>query len=296
LPGGPPRDNDFIDVNPTPGGCAVMLLDAFWLALLVKVAAIVAVVMLASIAVEHGGPFWGGLMCAVPVVTGPGYVLLALEADARFVADTALNSIAAASAANVFLVAVVHLAPRWPALPVLAGGIATWLIAIALVRLVSWTPVTAIAVNFASVLIGCYLTRGASAAKVTQAAPRSWLDLPVRALAIGLLVAGIVTASHAIGPRWTGFALVFPIGLASVVLVIHGRLGGHVTAATMANALRALPGLSLALLALNLLALVDIVLALCAALAVSLGYTLGVMAWRASANSQLRNRATLRSS
>jgi len=273
-----------------------MLLDAFWLALLVKVAAIVAVVMLASIAVERGGPFWGGLMCAVPIVTGPGYVLLALEADAQFVADTALNSIAAASAANLFLVAVVHLAPRWPALPVLAGGIATWLIAIAAVRLVSWTPVTAVAANLASLLIGYRLTRNASAATVTARAPRSRLDLPVRALAIGLLVAGVVTASHAIGPRWTGFMLVFPIGLASVVLVIHGRLGGLATAATMANALRALPGLTLALLVLSLLAPYGVALALCAALAASLCYTLGIMAWRASANSQLRKSATLRSS
>jgi hypothetical protein len=273
-----------------------MLLDAFWLALLVKVVAIVAVVMLASIAVERGGPFWGALICSVPFVSGPGYVLLALESDARFIAESALNSIAATSAANLFLVAVVWLAPRWPVLPVLAGGIVTWFIAILAVRLVVWIPLTAVAVNLASTLIGCWLTRGATAGAAVPSPPRSRLDLPVRALMIGLLVAGVVTVSHAIGPRWTGFALVFPIGLASVVLVIHGRLGGRIAAVTMAGALRAMPGFSLALLVLYLLTPFGVALALCAALAASLAYALGMMAWRASANSQLRNKATLRSS
>jgi hypothetical protein len=273
-----------------------MLLDAFWLALLVKIVAIVAVVLLASFAAERGGPFWGGLLLAVPFTSGPGYVLLAMEADARFIADSALNSVAATCAAYLFVVAVVRLSPRWPVLPVLAGGIAVWLVAILLVRLVVWTPVTAVAANLVTLLVGCWLTRGVTAATPTRSAPRSRLDLPVRALTIGLLVGGIVTASHAIGPRWTGFALVFPMGLASFVLVIHGRLGGAAAAATMASALRALPGFSLALLVLYLLAPFGVALALCAALAASLLYALGMMGWRASANSQLRNRATLRSS
>jgi len=273
-----------------------MLLDAFWLTLLVKVASIVAVVMLASVVAERGGPFWGGLICAVPFASGPGYVLLALEADAHFIAESALNSVAATSAANLFLVAVVRLAPRWSALPALAGGIAIWLIAVLAIRLVAWTPVTAVAVNLASTLIGCGLTRRASAATVAGSAPRSRLDLPFRALTIGLLVTAVVAVSHAIGPRLTGVALVFPIGLASVALVIHGRLGGDAAAATMANALRAMPGFSLALLVLYLLAPLGVALALCAALAASFTYVLGMMAWRASASNQLRNKATLRSS
>jgi hypothetical protein len=273
-----------------------MLLDIVWLAPLIKIVAILSVVLLASLVAERGGPFWAGLMCGVPLASGPGYVLLALEADPGFIAASALNSVAATSAVNLFLVAVVRLAPRWPILPVLIVGIATWLIAALAIRAVAWTLASAIAVNLATLLIGCLLTRGATVETVVARVPRSRFDLPLRALAIGLLVTSVVTASHAIGPRWTGIALVFPITLVCFTLVIHGRLGGHAAAAAMASGLRAMGGFSLAMLVLHLLAPFGVALALCAALASSLCYVLAIMAWRASANSQLRNKATLRSS
>jgi len=40
---------------------------------------------------ERGGPFWGGLICGVPIASGPAYVMLALQADPAFVAQSALN-------------------------------------------------------------------------------------------------------------------------------------------------------------------------------------------------------------
>src|SRR5437016_2992182 len=156
-----------------------MLMDAFWLSLLLKVAVTVTVVMSTSLAVERAGPFWGGLLCAFPLSAGPAYVLLALQADAAFVAASALNS--------------------------LGGNVGP-------------APATA----------------------------RGWIDLPIRALMIGVLVAVVLTVSDAIGPSWTGLALVFPFALGSFTFVIHGRAGGAAAAATMAMALRALPGFAAA--------------------------------------------------
>jgi len=272
------------------------VLDAFWLALLVKILATVSVVLLASVAAERGGPFWGGLICSLPLGAGPGYVLLALQATPGFVAASALNSFAATAAVNLFLVAVVKLAPRCTIVPLLAGALGVWLAAVLVIREIAWTPLTATAAVLATFLIGVRLTRGATAGVVAATPPRSRLDLPLRALATGLVVAGIVTASQAIGTRMTGILLVFPIVLVSFVIVIHGRLGGAAAAATMANGLRAMPGFCLALMTLHVLAPSGLVLALCSALGASLAYVLAVMAWRASASSQVRNRATVRSS
>jgi hypothetical protein len=279
-----------------------MLLDGFWLPLLIKIAATVSVVLVASYGAERGGPFWGGLICGVPIASGPAYVMLALHADAAFVAQSALSSYAATTAATLFILAVVRLAPRWSILPTLAGAIAVWLIAILLIRLVTWTALTATIANGAALTIGWWLSRDAVAGVAVPRPGRSRFDLPLRALAVGLLVAGVVTVSQTIGPSLTGIALVFPISLLSFTLVIHGRLGGPAAAATMANALRAMPGFTLAFLVLNLLAPLGVALGLVAALACSLCYVSGMMAWRAyapaaaSANSQLRNKRSLGSS
>ena len=257
-----------------------MLLDAFWLGLLVKVAATVSVAMAASIAAERGGPFWGGLVCALPIGAGPGYVLLSLQADARFVADSALASLGTNIATDVFMVAVVWLAPRRSAVVTLTIAIAAWAVAVVPLRGVAWTGLTAMLANLTVVVIACWLTRGSDRDVALAVTPPRWFDLPVRALLIGLVVAGVVTASDAIGPRWTGIALVFPIATASLTAVVHRRLGGAAAASTMATALRALPGFLSALLMIHLLAPVGLVLAFVVALASSIAWAIGMMLWR----------------
>jgi len=279
-----------------------MGLDAFWVALLVKMAATVSVVLLAAVAAERGGPFWGGLSVRVPLASGPGYVLLALDHDAQFIADSALNSVAGTSAANLFLLAIVRLAPRRAALPTLAIAVTVWFVAAAAVRQVAWTTPTAVLANAATLALGWWLTRDAVGVPVGARAARRWLDLPLRAIAVAALVGGVVTASTTLGPGLTGIVVVFPITLLSMAAIVHARLGGPVAAATMAHGLRAMPGFSAAILTLHLLAPSGVVRALICGLAASLAYVFAMMAWRryraalASASSQRRNSATLPSS
>jgi hypothetical protein len=277
-----------------------MLLDAFWLGLLIKMAATVSVVLAASFAAERAGPFWGGLLCALPLSAGPAYILLAMQADAGFIADSALASVAGSAAANLYLLAVIRLASRWPATVTVAIGLVVWLGAILAIRAIAWTPVTALLADLVTFAVGCVLTRDALAVTVSTVAKRGRFDLPLRGLAIAVLVAVIVTASHILGPRLTGIVIVFPISLVSFTAVAHTRLGGRAAAATMANGLRAMPGFFLALWVLHLLVPSGIVRALFAGLATSVGYALAMMAWRAyaggapaSASSQRRNSATL---
>ncbi|HUA52483.1 MAG TPA: hypothetical protein VMB81_09980 [Candidatus Sulfotelmatobacter sp.] len=264
-----------------------MLLDPFWLALLVKIAATVSVVVAASLAIERGGPYWGGLLCALPIGAGPGYVLLALQEDARFVAASALASLGATIAVNLFILVVVRLAPTRSLLVTLGGAVACWIAIVLLVRPIAWTAGPVLLANLATIGACCVLTRNSERDVPARRAARHWLDLPIRALLIGCVTAGIVTASRLLGPSLTGIALVFPIAVASLTAITHARLGGPAAAATMATALRAMPGFVLALVTLHWLVPIDVVFGFLAALASSLAWAGAMMAWRAYARPAL---------
>ena len=88
------------------------MIDADWLPLLIRVVAASGVVVLASLAAERVGPFFGGLIATLPVSTGPAYVLLAIDHDDAFVADAALSSVVTNLSMISFLVALVLASPR----------------------------------------------------------------------------------------------------------------------------------------------------------------------------------------
>jgi uncharacterized membrane protein (GlpM family) len=227
-----------------------MVLDAFWLALLVKIAATASVVVVASVAAERAGPFWGALIACLPVAAGPAYVLLALEADAAFIRSSALSGIAGNAATGLFILALHLLAPRRSILTALGGAVATWLIAIFAIRASGpWSAAGGILLNL--VVYGVAVRIATVEATIARpAAAARWFEMPLRALTVGLLVAGTVTVSRAIGPSATGLAVAFPISMTSLAIVLHRRLGGAAVGQVMANSLKAMPGLSLALLVL----------------------------------------------
>ncbi len=258
--------------------------DLFWLPLLVKIGATVALVVGASVAAERSGPFLGALIATLPVSAGPAYIFLAMAADEAFLAESALNSLAANAAIVLFVLALVFIAPRTGAAAGLAGALAVWAIAATVIAAMPWNTLTATCLNLAAFLIAIPATRSIDLHIRPAIAARRWFDLPLRALAVGLLVAGVVTFSHAIGPTLTGLAAVFPISLSSLALLVHARLGGRMAAATMAGALRTLPGFALALLTATLLVQpLGATIALISALTTSLGWatTLALLRRRA---------------
>jgi hypothetical protein len=265
------------------------MLDGFWAPLLLKVVVTVLVVIAASLAAERGGPIWGGLIAALPISAGPAYVLLAIQTDAAFVAQSALSGFAATAALCPFLLVVVRLGPRWRALPTVMLAVLAWIAAIVPIQLVPWSSWSATLLNVAAFAIGCRLTRGAERLPIARGTTRLWFDLPLRALTIGIVIATLVTISHHIGPTATGSWLGFPIGLASMTLVIHARSGGAAAAATMAVGLRALPGFACALMVLHLTASSNVVFALLAAVATSIAYALGFMVWKMRARATASN-------
>ena len=231
-----------------------MILDPFWTPLLLKMLATMSVVITAALIAERAGPFLGALIACLPVSAGPAYVLLALQADDRFIAASALASAAAVVATAGFLLAYTFVAPRAGVLASIFGGLLVWLVLAVPIELVSWTVLRVAAANVAIFALAIGLTRRVVAEAPPAGARRRLADLLASAAGVGLLVAGVVTLSARLGPSLTGMAALFPVTFSSLALVVHPRLGGRIAAVTMASALRGMVGFVLGLLVLHGLA------------------------------------------
>jgi uncharacterized membrane protein (GlpM family) len=264
------------------------MLFPFWFVLLARAAVSAFVVVAATVAAEAAGPFWGGLIVSLPIGAGPAYAMLALQHDAGFIAESALGSFAANAATFVFLAALALLAPRMKWGWALGSGLAAWLLATLLIRLVAWDTSGAILLNIAVIGLCAWVTRSVGQDGPTRGASRPvrrrWFELPARAATVGLVVGGVVTASHALGPTLTGMAAVFPVAFTSFAFLVLPRLGGALSAKIMVSALRAMPGFALALLTLHLAVMpLGVPGGLCAGLAASLAWSAMLMAgqrWR----------------
>jgi uncharacterized membrane protein (GlpM family) len=256
---------------------------AFWTALLVKAAASALIVVLASVAAEAAGPFWGGLIITLPISSGPAYVMLSLQHDAGFIADSALSGFATNAATFVLLTLFALLAPRHRRAVVIGGGVAAWLLSVLAIRAIDCGVGGAVVLNLVMIVLAHWLTRPATRAPAVARGKtrRHWFDLPVRAALVGVVVASVVTASRVLGPAVTGTASVFPVAFISFAFLVLPRLGGAASAAVMAGAIRAMPGFTLALLALHLCAVpLGAWAGLGAMLATSLVWSAGMLLWR----------------
>lgn len=257
--------------------------QAVLLPLLVKVLAAASVVVLASMAAEKAGPFFGGVIASLPVSTGPAYVLLAMEHDDAFIKAAAFASTLSNVAMILFLVTLVRVAPRAGMLITLLSASTLWIaVAVLLQAAGPWTLTAALVANGAAYLAAAFLLKAPDPAGTLRSQPGRWHDIPARAALVGGLVAAVTTVSHIIGPSATGAAAIYPIAMTSLVVILYGRMGGLAVSAAMRSAVMANPGFMLSALTAYLLTLsLGRSLALAAALGVALLWSAGLLAVRA---------------
>lgn len=227
-------------------------MEEIWVPLVIRMVVTAAVVIAATAVAERVNPFYASLIGAFPTSAGPAYVMLALKEDAAFVAASAVYSMASLAAVAPFVSVVVWLAPRSSVFVTVSGGFLTWTLFAVPISFVPWTPMTALLINLIAYPICFWLTRNLGQVPPTQTrTPAEWYELPLRAFVVGLFVAAVVTASNLLGPVATGLGAVFPIVFLSLTAILHIRMGGAATAATMHSALRVVSGMTLALLVLH---------------------------------------------
>jgi hypothetical protein len=255
----------------------------FWLPMLVRALATALLVVSASALAEALGPFWGALIGSLPISAGPAYLFLSLQHDTGFVAASALSSFAGNAATGLFLIVYALRAGRTTIWRCLAVAVAVWFAASQATRHIGWTPVTALAANFAVYGAGFVLVRPIERGPLEIRAPlkRRWFELPARGLAVAVFVSAVVIASSVLGPEATGTAAVFPISLISLFVIVHPRMGGAAAARLAAGALRGMLGFGMMLLALHLAVRPwGAAAALATGLAVSAGWSGGLLLLR----------------
>jgi uncharacterized membrane protein (GlpM family) len=228
---------------------------SFWYELALKMAMTATIVVIASIAVERSGPFIGALIASLPSAAGAAYIILGIEHTPAFISASAVGSLAAGAAVSVFVLAYAVLAQRHGIALSLSVATLVWFAAAAALRLVEWTPLTAILLNV--LVFGVTVPLSAPYRHVSvprQNMKRTPYDIPMRALTAALVVAIVTTASHRIGSFVSGMFAVFPIVMGSFVVILHPRLGGPAAAAVLAHAQVPLIGLGLGFLSVHYLA------------------------------------------
>jgi uncharacterized membrane protein (GlpM family) len=233
----------------------VMLPDPlFWYGLALKVTMTATIVVVASVAAERSGPFLAALIAALPTAASATYIILALEHPPAFLATSAIGSMAANPAVAIFAVSYSALAQRHGIVLSMAAASLVWFAAVALLRLVDWTPATALVLNAVVFAFTIPLSaRYRTGAVARESFRRSSYDLPVRAAAVAVVVGAVTTASHWIGPFASGTFAVFPIVMGSFAVIMHSRGGGKAAAAVFAHAQPALMGLCLGFLGVHYL-------------------------------------------
>jgi hypothetical protein len=226
------------------------VIDPFWLTLLVKMLASVALVVGASLLVERAGPLVGAMIATLPISAGPNYVYLAMEHGSAFLRESAVASLVANAATGLFAVVYAALAQRFGLAASLGGAYAAWIVVVLLLMQFDWALAALIALN-AAIYAGCIVaTRRFRSARPVVAAGRRWWDLPLRALAVMALVAAVVLAGRLIGPGAAGVTALIPVVFTSLVLILHDRIGGPATAAVMAHSLPGMIGFTMAVITL----------------------------------------------
>jgi hypothetical protein len=210
-------------------------------------------VVVASLAVERSGPFIGALIGALPAAAGPAYVILALEHPPDFIAASAIGSVAINGAIAIFAAIYALLAQRHGLLVSLGGAGIAWFAVAAALRLVVWTPLSAIALNVVVYAVTIPLSWRFRGSTGPVSFARGRFDIPARALTVALVVAIVTGASSRIGSFASGMFALFPIILGSSIVIMHPRIGGKATASMIAHAQLPLIGMAIGFVAVHYL-------------------------------------------
>ncbi len=225
--------------------------SAFLLLLGLKMAATAVVVVTASLIAERVVALIGASVATLPIAAGPAYILLALDHDAQFIADSTVVSLAVHAATGIFSIAYILAAQRCAFVPTIAIALASWLGCALVIRALPWSLAGAIMFCAAAYAVCVWAAQPYLHVRVPAIA-RRWFDIPLRAFLVAVLVGTVVMLAANAGPTLTGVFAVFPIVMLSLMLILHPRIGGAATAAIIANAMLGLVGFGVSILTLHL--------------------------------------------
>ena len=217
-------------------------------ALAVRVVATAVFVLGMGWLVARARPAVAAVAIAMPVVIGPGFLMLALDRDAAFVMRAAEDALGALAGTVACAAAVARLAGRMGPLQVLACGLLAWIVVVA---------ATGLAHGLAGNAAAFALAYGAGlaalrAAPAPEPRPAAWSPRAdaARAVAAGALVGGVTLAAGWLGPTVSGMLIALPVGMLFVAAGVLRLAGPGTAQRVMAAGTRGTASLALFLLTL----------------------------------------------
>ncbi len=255
-------------------------------AIALRMCAVAVVVVSVALISERVGAFFGAMVASLPTYTGPLFVFLAMDFPPEHVARVSVAALAACGVIPVNILVYGLLARRGRLVSTsLLGAFAAWFDCALFVQFYDWSLVEALIFAIPIFAVGLLLAPHFMDATPLKAGERSWIDLAVRVFLVTSVV-GMVNASSPFLPaQLTGILSIIPIVTASLIIVLHGRIGGPATAALLAHTVGGLIGM---LLALSFVGLTIVqwgpVLSLSIALAICVSWNLMLIAARQGRN------------
>jgi hypothetical protein len=251
------------------------------LPLLLRMGIVAAFVMTVALIAERLGPFLGGMVASLPLNTGPIYVLLALEHDADYFTTVTVASTAVCGAIPVFVIVYALLARTQAAFASVLGAMLAWAVVGVLVQSREWSLPEALLFLGPIYLVAVPLAQGFTRGVVVRSAQRRAIDLVLRAGLVAVFTGVVIVASRHVPPAATGVLAVMPMMMASLILVMHPRVGGPATAALLAHTLSGMVGMVLAFSLVHLtISLIGVWLSLALGLATTVVWNLMLIALR----------------
>ncbi|MFY0611678.1 MAG: hypothetical protein JXQ99_09160 [Hyphomicrobiaceae bacterium] len=245
--------------------------------LAIKLASTALLVVVATGFAARFGAFIGAMIAAIPISAGPSYLFIAMENDAAFVAKSALTSVAINSLTVVFLVISATLVERFGIILALIAGMTAWFAGALAITHSEPTLAQGCLLNVVIFVIGIYLSRPLLGDVPGKPAKRSWIDIPVRVIAVVGVVGSAVVVGRMIGPQAAGVVALIPVVWISMAVVIFARQGGATCSAVLANGIVPMIGFWLGLTAVHLLVMSHgLTVALSVGLAVPVVFTLAL--------------------
>jgi len=216
--------------------------------LAVRMASVAVFVILVALISERVGPFFGAMVASLPVYTGPVYLFLALDYPPEFLAQVAVASIAAFGLTPIYLL-MYGLCARSGRSMLLSLSVAlgAWLVCAVLIQFYDWSLVESLLFGIPIFAVGALLAPQFTNAMPLKAGERRWSDLLVRVLLVTLVVGTVNALSPFVPTQLTGILSIMPTVTTSLIVVLHGRIGGPATAALLAHSIGGMIGMLFAI-------------------------------------------------
>ena len=195
------------------------------------------IVILVAKLVVRLGPSMGGLIAGLPVGLGPGFYFLMLESDTSFLYESALYSLVALSATQVFLCAYLILAKFFKPLSCALVSVVIWILLASSLYQVNFNLLQAVFLFAFSTVVTRYVGSFFVGKELFEKKSENDLILFLRAVVGGVIISVVTVFASRLGAHLSGILLAFPIAYILISFNIHQVFGKSIVTGVVYSAL-----------------------------------------------------------